>query len=116
MCRSRSWRPTRLRRAHKVDAVPQLFGRSLTLPQDDALATAAEVLNAGSRIAILAGQGALGAAQELEQVADILGAPVAKALLGKAVLADAHPHVTGGVGYLGARPSQQVLAGCDTPA
>jgi thiamine pyrophosphate-dependent acetolactate synthase large subunit-like protein len=98
---------------HKVDPFLS-FGRSLALPQADALAAAAELLNAGSRIAILAGQGALGAAQELEKVADTLGAPVAKALLGKAVLADTHPHVTGGVGYLGARPSQQVLAGCDT--
>lgn len=98
---------------HKVDPFLS-FGRSLALPREDALAKAADLLNAGSRVAILAGQGALGAGQELEQVADLLGAPVAKALLGKAVLPDTHRHVTGGVGYLGARPSQQVLAECDT--
>lgn len=98
---------------HKVDPFLS-FGRSLALPQDDALAKAAELLNAGTRVAILAGQGALGAGRELDQVADALGAPVAKALLGKAVLPDTHPHVTGGVGYLGARPSQQVLGACDT--
>lgn len=98
---------------HKVDPFPSV-GRSLQLPQEDALARAAELLNSGDRVAILAGRGALGAAEELEQVADLLGAPVAKALLGKAVLPDTHPFVTGGVGYLGARPSQQVLAECDT--
>ena len=51
---------------------------------------------------------------KLLQTADLLGAPIAKALLGKAVLPDDHPYVTGGVGYLGARPSQQVFAECDT--
>jgi thiamine pyrophosphate-dependent acetolactate synthase large subunit-like protein len=98
---------------HKADSSISL-GRGIDLPQDDAVAGAAEVLNAGSEVAILVGQGALGAARELEKIAEKLGAPVVKALLGKAVLPDAHPHVTGGVGYLGARPSQQVLERCDT--
>jgi len=98
---------------HKVDPFLSL-GRSIALPQEDALAKAAELLNAGNKVAILAGQGALGAARELEQVADTLAAPIAKALLGKAVLPDTHPHVTGGVGYLGARPSQQMFDACDT--
>jgi pyruvate dehydrogenase (quinone) len=71
-------------------------------------------LNAGGKIAILAGQGAAGAQQELLQTAELLGAPIAKALLGKAIVPDDHPYVTGGVGYLGARPSQQVFAECDT--
>lgn len=84
------------------------------MPAEADVRAAAEVLNAGTRIAILAGQGALGARHELERVAERLGAPVAKALLGKAVLPDDHPYVTGGVGYLGARPSQQVFAECDT--
>lgn len=83
-------------------------------PSEAAVARAAEVLNAGERVAILAGQGALGAADELARTAELLGAPVAKALLGKAVLPDTHPYVTGGVGYLGARPSQQVFDACDT--
>ena len=87
---------------------------SVLQPSDAALDRAAEVLNAGSRVVILAGQGAKGAAEELARTADLLGAPVAKALLGKAVLPDDHPHVTGGVGYLGARPSQQALDACDT--
>lgn len=75
---------------------------------------AAALLNSGRKIAILAGQGALRARDALLDVAEVLGAPIAKALLGKAVVPDDHPFVTGGVGYLGARPSQQVFAECDT--
>jgi thiamine pyrophosphate-dependent acetolactate synthase large subunit-like protein len=78
------------------------------------IARAAELLNAGQRIAILAGQGALGAADELARTADLLGAPVVKALLGKAVLPDSHPLTTGGIGLLGTRPSQEAMEGCDT--
>lgn len=81
---------------------------------DEALDRAAAVLNAGKRIAILAGQGALGAGDELANLADRLGAPVVKALLGKAVLPDNHPLTTGGVGLLGTRPSHEVLEQCDT--
>jgi pyruvate dehydrogenase (quinone) len=83
-------------------------------PAPDAIAAAAEILRAGERIMILAGQGAAGARRELLGLADHLGAPIAKALLGKAVVPDDHPLVTGGVGYLGARPSQQALDACDT--
>jgi pyruvate dehydrogenase (quinone)/pyruvate oxidase len=71
-------------------------------------------LNAGKKVAILAGQGALHASSELEQVAEILGAPVIKALLGKAVLPDDSPYTTGGIGLLGTRPSQEALEDCDT--
>ena len=60
---------------------------------------AAEILNGAKRVAILAGRGALEARAELEQTAQLLGAPVAKALLGKAVLPDDHPFTTGGIGY-----------------
>lgn len=83
-------------------------------PADAAVEAAAAILAAGQRVLILAGQGALGAADELAFTAELLGAPVAKALLGKAVLPDDHSHVTGGVGYLGAKPSQQAMDACDT--
>jgi pyruvate dehydrogenase (quinone) len=81
-------------------------------PQD--IDAALDILNAGRKIAILAGQGASRARAELLHTADLLAAPIAKALLGKAVFPDDHPLVTGGVGYLGARPSQQVFGACDT--
>lgn len=75
---------------------------------------AAKLLNEGRRVAILAGQGASGATQELVQVADLLGAPIIKALLGKGLLADDHPLTTGGIGLLGTRPSQEAMENCDT--
>lgn len=90
------------------------YAEGARTPDGDAVEAAAAILNAGQRILILAGQGALGAADDLASTAERLGAPVAKALLGKAVLPDDHPHVTGGVGYLGAKPSQQAMAACDT--
>jgi pyruvate dehydrogenase (quinone) len=72
------------------------------------------VLNRGERVAILAGAGALDAARELVEVADLLGAGVAKALLGKAVLPDDLPFVTGSIGLLGTGPSYEMMMGCDT--
>jgi pyruvate dehydrogenase (quinone) len=87
---------------------------SRVLPRQEDVSRAAEILNAGRRVAILAGQGASDARAELLELADALGAPIAKALLGKGILPDDHPFVTGGVGYLGARPSQQVFEACDT--
>jgi pyruvate dehydrogenase (quinone) len=72
------------------------------------------VLNAGSKVAILAGQGARGARAELEQVAALLAAGVAKPLLGKDVLADDLPYVTGSIGLLGTRPSYEMMKNCDT--
>ncbi|MBV9747261.1 MAG: hypothetical protein JO157_00450, partial [Acetobacteraceae bacterium] len=83
-------------------------------PSADQLRQAAELLNAGTKVAILAGQGALGARAEVEQVAERLGAPVAKALLGKAVLPDDSPYTTGGIGHLGTLPSEQAMHECDT--
>lgn len=98
---------------HKTD--PGLaFFRSERQPDDAAISAAAEVISGGRKVAILAGQGAIHAAEALAQTAELLGAPICKALLGKAVLPDDHPYVMGGVGYLGARPSQQVLDACDT--
>src|SRR5207248_6422837 len=80
----------------------------------DALRRAADVLNAGKKVAILAGRGALGASQELEQLADILAAPIIKPLLGKACVPDDSPYTTGGIGLLGTRPSQEAIENCDT--
>ncbi|GAA6618833.1 thiamine pyrophosphate-dependent enzyme [Scytonema sp. NUACC26] len=87
---------------------------SVLLPSDEDLQRAAEVLNAGQKIAILAGRGALGATDELEQVADLLGAPIIKALLGKAAVPDDSPYTTGTIGVLGTKPSQEAFETCDT--
>jgi len=83
-------------------------------PPADQLAAAASILNGGGRVAVLAGQGALDARQEVAQLADLLGAPVAKALLGKAVLPDDSPFTTGGIGDLGTTPSSWAMKTCDT--
>jgi pyruvate dehydrogenase (quinone) len=84
------------------------------LPTDQDLDRAAEVLNAGERVAMLIGQGALHAADEVAQVAELLGAGVAKALLGKAALPDDLPYVTGSIGLLGTKPSWTLMQDCDT--
>lgn len=83
-------------------------------PPAEQLRTAAEILNSGERVAILIGQGARGAEAEVMEVADRLGAGVAKALLGKDVLPDDLPYVTGSIGLLGTRPSYEMMMGCDT--
>jgi pyruvate dehydrogenase (quinone) len=72
------------------------------------------VLNAGNRVAMLVGAGALGATDEVIEVADRLGAGVAKALLGKAAVPDELPFVTGAIGLLGTRPSWNLMNECDT--
>jgi pyruvate dehydrogenase (quinone) len=84
------------------------------MPSESALQQAAELLNTGKKPVIMAGRGALGAANELEQIADILGAPIVKPLLGKASVPDDSPYCTGGVGLLGTRPSQEALESCET--
>jgi pyruvate dehydrogenase (quinone) len=86
----------------------------LPRPPLEQLQAAATVLNAGARVAVLAGQGALSAREEVTQLADLLGAPVAKALLGKAVLPDDSPFTTGGIGDLGTAPSSWAMKACDT--
>ncbi len=90
------------------------FNAPRVLPHDEELSRAAEVLNAGQRVAMLVGQGALGAAEEVTAVAEMLGAGVAKALLGKAVLPDELPYVTGSIGLLGTKPSWTLMQECDT--
>ena len=101
---------------HEFKMVPSSLGICWPelAPDSDALLHAAEILNAGRKVAILAGSGARGAATELEQVADLLGAGVAKALLGKDVLSDELPYVTGSIGLLGTRPSYEMMRGADT--
>ena len=83
-------------------------------PSPEQLRAAADVLNGGAKVAILVGQGALGAREEVTQLADTLAAPVAKALLGKAVLPDDSPLTTGGIGHLGTVPSEWTMHNCDT--
>jgi pyruvate dehydrogenase (quinone)/pyruvate oxidase len=86
---------------------------ALVPPHRD-LERAAYVLNSGKRIAILVGRGALHATDELEILAETLGAPIVKALLGKAAVPDTSPYTTGGIGLLGTKPSQEAMENCDT--
>jgi pyruvate dehydrogenase (quinone)/pyruvate decarboxylase len=83
-------------------------------PSAARLREAADIINEGRKIAILVGQGALAARTEVTQLAERLGAPVAKALLGKGVLPDDSPYTTGGIGHLGTAPSQHIMQTCDT--
>ncbi|GAA3629473.1 thiamine pyrophosphate-requiring protein [Streptomyces chitinivorans] len=101
---------------HEFKMVPSSLGlgRSAPIPADEDLARAAQVLNAGEKVAVLIGQGARGARSEVERTADVLGAGVAKALLGKDVLPDTLPYVTGAIGLLGTRPSYELMRDCDT--
>jgi pyruvate dehydrogenase (quinone) len=84
------------------------------LPNSSDLRRAADILNNGKKVVILAGQGALRATDELEQTADKLGGPIVKALLGKAAVPDDSQYTTGGIGLLGTRPSQEAMEECDT--
>jgi pyruvate dehydrogenase (quinone) len=101
---------------HAFKMVPSSIGLDwpTTVPDDAAIGRAAEILNAGQKVAILAGSGARGARGELQEVAELLGAGVAKPLLGKDVLADDLPYVTGSIGLLGTRPSYEMMMNCDT--
>jgi pyruvate dehydrogenase (quinone) len=96
-----------------VPSSPPSTSRSVMVPPEDEIAQAADVLNSGERVAILAGQGARNAAEEVKLVADMTGAGVAKALLGKDVLPDDLPYVTGAIGLLGTRPSYELMRDCD---
>jgi len=91
-----------------------VFARGAGLPSETSLQQAADILNAGTRVAILAGRGALGCGAELEQVADLLGGPIVKALLGKGAVPDDSAYTTGGIGLLGTAPSQTAMEECDT--
>ena len=90
------------------------YSKAHLIPSDGELQQAAAVLNEGKRVAILVGAGAFSAVDEIKSIAEILGAGVAKALLGKAVLPDDLPYVTGSIGLLGTKPSWDLMEGCDT--
>jgi len=96
---------------HHTSAVPANFEQ---LPSSVEFEHAADILNRGKKIVILAGQGALHATDELEAMAEKLGAPIVKPLLGKAAVPDDSPYTTGGLGLLGTEPSQNALEDCDT--
>jgi pyruvate dehydrogenase (quinone) len=107
----------------EIEAPPRVHGaiysggpmpKPRVLPRTEELRAAAAILNAGERVAVLVGQGARGAAAEVEQVAELLGAGVAKALNGRDVLPDDLPYVTGSIGLLGTRPSDMLMQECDT--
>ncbi|HLS76773.1 MAG TPA: thiamine pyrophosphate-requiring protein [Nocardia sp.] len=99
----------------EVPSSPPDAATAATITADPAqIGRAAELLNAGERVAILVGQGARGAAEQVREVAELTGAGVAKALLGKDVLPDDLPYVTGAIGLLGTRPSYELMRDCDT--
>jgi pyruvate dehydrogenase (quinone) len=101
-------------RAHGSVFSSSALSPARVVPEDGELDRAAAVLNAGERVAMLIGQGAIGAEDEVKQVADLLGAGVAKALNGIAALPDDLPYVTGSIGLLGTKASADMMAGCDT--
>ena len=92
----------------------EVFTRRAALPAEEDMKRAAEILNEGEKVVILAGRGALNATDELIATADKLGAPIIKALLGKACVPDDCEFTTGGIGLLGTRPSQEAIEECDT--
>ncbi len=115
--------PNDVQELDAVESPPRVHGATFSgigwspphvVPREEDLQRAAEVLNAGEKVAILVGAGALHAAEEVMEAAETLGAGVAKALLGKAVLPDDLPFVTGSIGLLGTRPSWEMMQNCDT--
>ncbi|NUS23634.1 MAG: thiamine pyrophosphate-requiring protein, partial [Streptomyces sp.] len=101
---------------HEFKMVPSSLDLSswTSVPSEESLNRAAEILNSGDKVALLVGQGAAGARAEVERIAELLGAGVAKALLGKDALSDELPYVTGSIGLLGTRPSYELMRDCDT--
>ncbi|HYE33828.1 thiamine pyrophosphate-requiring protein [Methylocaldum sp.] len=115
--------PNDLQELDAVETPPRHHGTVLSgvgydsprvVPHQDELRRAADVLNHGQRVALLVGAGALRATDEVIEVADLLGAGIAKALLGKAAVPDELPFVTGSIGLLGTRPSYDMMMDCDT--
>jgi len=115
--------PNNVQEMDAVEAPPKKHGSVFTgtghaiekpVPPLSELQKAADVLNAGKKVAILIGAGALGASAEVQQIAELLGAGVAKALLGRAALPDDLPYVTGAIGLLGTKPSWEMMMDCDT--
>ncbi|HEX4751041.1 MAG TPA: thiamine pyrophosphate-dependent enzyme [Bryobacteraceae bacterium] len=98
----------------KGHANSSAFSLGAVIPPEANLQAAAQILNAGKKLVILAGRGALGCGKQVEQLAELLGAPVIKPLLGKAVVSDTSPYTTGGLGLLGTKPSEDAMQECDT--
>jgi pyruvate dehydrogenase (quinone)/pyruvate oxidase len=98
----------------KGHADSSTFSLGASKPAAHEIERAAEILNHGKKIAILAGRGALGCGKQLEQIAETLGAPIIKPLLGKACVPDDSPYTTGGIGLLGTKPSEDAMEDCDT--
>jgi pyruvate dehydrogenase (quinone) len=96
--------------AHSAD----LYAQAYPLPHSKQLQQAADIINEGSKVAILAGRGCLGAREEVLKLAEIVAGPIIKPLLGKAVVPDRSPYTTGGIGLLGTAPSQDAMKECDT--
>ena len=90
------------------------YAANPALPAPALLKEAADLINAGSKVAVLAGRGALGCSKEIVQLAEKVAGPVVKPLLGKAVIPDDSPYTTGGLGLLGTAPSQDAMKACDT--
>lgn len=100
-------------RRNQPNHVSMVHSHAISVPPESQLYQAAELLNSAKRICILAGRGALHATDELEKVAELLGAPIVKALLGKAAVPDDSPYTTGSIGLLGTKPSEEALRNCD---
>src|SRR5437764_10312813 len=106
--------PNGKRSAHKRNgSTTNRWSPPVIVPPEDQLRQAAQILNQSKKPVILVGQGALGAGEEVIELADRLGAPIVKALLGKAVVPDDHPLTTGGLGLLGTTPSQEAMEQAD---
>ncbi len=99
---------------NKPGHTSDVFAIGARRPTGAEIEAAAAILNAGKKVAILAGRGALHAGDQLERVAEVLGAPIIKALLGKSCVPDDSPYTTGGIGLLGTEPSEDAMAECDT--
>lgn len=115
--------PNDVQELDAVEAPPKKHGSVFTgighpiekpVPPSSELHKAADILNAGKKVAMLIGAGALGASSEVKEIAELLGAGVAKALLGRAALPDDLPYVTGSIGLLGTKPSWDLMMDCDT--
>jgi pyruvate dehydrogenase (quinone) len=110
-----SWTSDGLRsKANIANHSGGLVSDTYPLPSKASLEQASEIINAGAKVAILAGRGCLTARDEIVMLAERIGAPIIKPLLGKGVVPDDHPYTTGGIGLLGTAPSQEALEECDT--
>jgi pyruvate dehydrogenase (quinone) len=98
---------------NRPNHVSTVHATPLVVPPESQLHQAAELLNEAKKVCILAGRGALHATDELEQAAEILGAPIVKPLLGKAAVPDDSPYTTGSIGLLGTKPSEEAIRTCD---